>query len=307
MNAATQLHSPLADMERAFRLATRAPALLAVDGAEVAPDLPQRSVPLDELRQLLLHGQLSYAAKDRSLGLVASRAQSGDGLWMVGLAGLLMPGLKRVARRLRRAPGVEAAEVGPEVVIALLESISRVDPAGDRIAARLCWEVYRRAARALGVRRRTAWEPVWPTDRPPGSAVSSTNPEQVIARAVRAGAITVDDAELIARTRLESQRITDLAASLGLPAARLQKRRARAEARLTDMLRREAAGDISDAHRSHAGTPVAGGASAACTPGYRSRPGGRLAGLTVSPSDTRAWVGAAPTVSGGTVARTVAA
>jgi len=44
-------------MERAFRLATRAPALPAVDGAEVASDLPERSVPLDELRQLLLHGQ----------------------------------------------------------------------------------------------------------------------------------------------------------------------------------------------------------------------------------------------------------
>ena len=62
MNAATQLHSPLADMERAFRLATRAPALLAVDGAEVASDLPERSVPLDELRQLLLHGQARKTA-----------------------------------------------------------------------------------------------------------------------------------------------------------------------------------------------------------------------------------------------------
>jgi hypothetical protein len=43
-------------------LATRAPALLAVDGAEVASDLPERSVPLDELRQLLLHGQARKTA-----------------------------------------------------------------------------------------------------------------------------------------------------------------------------------------------------------------------------------------------------
>jgi hypothetical protein len=301
MNPPTQLHSPLADMERAFRLATRAPALLAIDGTAVASDLPGRSVPLDELRRLLLHGELSYATKDRSLGLVASRAQSGDGLWTVGLAGLLMPGLKRVARRLRSAPEVEAAEVGPEVVIALLESISHVDPGGERIAARLCWEVYRRAARALDVRRRPAREPVWPVDQLPGCAVSSTNPEEVIARAVRAGALTVDDAELIARTRLECQRITDLAASLGLPAARLQKRRVRAEARLTDMLRREAAGDISDAHRVRAGPLSRAPSSGASFSRYRSRPGGRLPGLTASPSDVYAWVQMAATAGGAPV------
>jgi hypothetical protein len=301
MNPPTQLHSPLADMERAFRLATRAPALLAIDGTAVASDLPGRSVPLDELRRLLLHGELSYATKDRCLGLVASRAQSGDGLWTVGLAGLLMPGLKRVARRLRSAPGVEAAEVGPEVVIALLESISHVDPGGERIAARLCWEVYRRAARALDVRRRPAREPVWPVDQLPGCAVSSTNPEEVIARAVRAGALTVDDAELIARTRLECQRITDLAASLGLPAARLQKRRVRAEARLTDMLRREAAGDISDAHRVRASPLSRAPSSGASFSPYRSRPGGRLPGLTASPSDVYAWVQMAATAGGAPV------
>jgi hypothetical protein len=68
MNTATQLHSHLADMERAFRLATRAPALLAVDGAEVASDLPERSVPLDELRQLLLHGPKSTRAAQKTAG-----------------------------------------------------------------------------------------------------------------------------------------------------------------------------------------------------------------------------------------------
>ena len=306
MDPPTQLQSPLADMERAFRLATRAPALLSVDGAAVGAGLPQRLVPLDELRLLLLHAPLSYATRDGAIGLVASRAQSGDGLWVVGLAGLLMPGLKRVTRRLRKAPAIEAAEVGPEVVIALLEAIPRVDPAGDRIAARLCWEVYRRAARTLGVRRRTTWEPAWPSDRLPGSAVSSTNPEEVIARAVRAGAITIEDAELIALTRIECRRITDLAATLALPAARLQKRRERAEARLTELLRREAAGEISDAHRFRPVSPVAD--DAATTPaGYRSRPGGRLAGLTMSRADARAWVALAPTASRAMFARTVAA
>jgi DNA-directed RNA polymerase specialized sigma24 family protein len=309
MNPPEQLHSPLAEMERAFQLATRPPALLALDGAVIGCDLPSGPLPLDELRRLLLHGHLSYAIKDRALGLVAWRAQTGDDLWKVGLAGLLMPGLKRVARRLRRTPGVDPAEVGPEVVVALLEAIAEVDPARERLATRLCWATYRRAARALGVRRRTAWEPVWPMDRPPGSAVPSTNPEEVIARAFKAGVITVDDAELIAQTRLEGQRVIDVAASLAVPASRLQKRRERAESRLTEFLHRElaqATGDVSYGHRSHTGPPSAQRGASVNPAGYRSRPGGRLAGLSVSPSDAMAWAAAAPT-DGGVFARMAAA
>jgi DNA-directed RNA polymerase specialized sigma24 family protein len=308
MNPPTQLYSPLADMERAFQLATLPPALLALDGAAIGCDLPSGPLPLDELRRLLLHGHLSYATKDRALGLVAARAQTGDDLWKVGLAGLLMPGLKRVARRLRRAPGVDPAEVGPEVVVALLEAIAQVDPARERLAARLCWATYRRAARALGVRRRTAWEPVWPMDKPPGSAVPSTNPEEVIARALKAGVITVDDAELIAQTRLEGQRVVDVAASLAVPASRLQKRRERAESRLTEFLHGElaqATGDVSDARRSRTGLPSGRGARVNPA-GYRSRPGGRLSGLSVSPSDAMAWA-AAVLSAGGVFARMAAA
>lgn len=303
----TQLHSPLADIERTFRSATRAPTGLVLEGANVSSDLPPRPVPLDELRQLLLHGELSYETKDRVLGVVASRAQAGDELWTVGLAGLLMPGLKRVARRLRQTPGVDPAEVGPEVVVALLESIARVDPAGERLAARVCWDVYRGAARALGVRRGVAREPGWPMDRPPGSAVPSTNPEQVIARGVRAGVITVDDAELIARTRIEGQRITDVAASLALPSARLQKRRVRAEARLTALLRREATDGISDDHRARIAIRSAGPGFSTGLPRYRSRPGGRLPGLVVSPSDAAAWSSAASASAGSASARMAAA
>jgi hypothetical protein len=307
MDALTQLHSPLADIERSFRSATRAPALLALDAAEISCDLPPGLLPLDELRQLLLHGGLTYAAKDRALGLVASRARTCGELWILGLAGVLMPGLKRVARRLRRTPGVDPAEVGPEVVIALLEAIARVDPAGERLAARLCWEVYRRAARALGVRRGAMRDPVWPTDRPPGSAVPSSNPEEVIARAVRVGVITMDDAELIALTRLEGQRITDLAASLSLPASRLQKRRERAEARLIGLLLREAGGGVSDTHRPPGGTPRSPGGSSPSPSSYRSRPGGRLRGLTASPSDVYAWAQMAPTTAGSSFGRMAAA
>ncbi len=146
-------------------------------------------------------------------------------------------------------------------------------------------------------------------DRPPGSAVPSTNPEEVIARALKAGVITVDDAELIAQTRLEGQRVIDVAATLAVPASRLQKRRERAESRLTEFLHRELAegtGDVSHAHRSHTGASSGHRGATVNPTGYRSRPGGRLAGLSVSPSDAVAWADAIPT-AGAVFARMAAA
>jgi DNA-directed RNA polymerase specialized sigma24 family protein len=237
----------LADLEAAFRQATRGPAVLAVDGGQVADDLPARQIPLDEMRRLLLHGRVSFETKDRVLGLVAGRAQSGDEAWVVALAGLLMPGLKRVARRLRRIEGVDAHEVGSAVVVGLLEALAHLDPHRDRIAASVCWEVYRRAHRAVAPRERS---PLPLSEHVARPTVSGAHPEEVLARAVRAGVLTPDDAELIAATRLERRPVSDLALSLGLPRPRLAKRRLRAEARIAELLRREAAGTVSDAHRS---------------------------------------------------------
>jgi hypothetical protein len=146
-------------------------------------------------------------------------------------------------------------------------------------------------------------------DRPPGSAVPSTNPEEVIARALKAGVITVDDAELIAQTRLEGQRVIDVAASLAVPASRLQKRRERAESRLTEFLHSElaeATGDVSYGHRSRTGPPSGQRGASVNLAGYHSRPGGRLAGLIVSAPDAMEWAAAAPT-DGGVFARMAAA
>jgi DNA-directed RNA polymerase specialized sigma24 family protein len=239
--------SPLAYLEAAFRDASRGPRPLAIDGQRTADDLPPRQIPLEELRRLLLHGSLTFETKDRVLGQVAARAKAGDEAWVVAFAGLLMPGLKRVARRLRRTGGVDAQEVGSEVVIGLLEALAHLDPCRDRIAATVCWEVYRRAHRA--------------TAQPPGfelpisdslrdRSVLGLHPEEVLTRAVRAGVVTADEAELVALTRLEHHALSDLARSVGLPRPRLAKRRYRAEARIAELLRREAEGIASDAHRS---------------------------------------------------------
>jgi hypothetical protein len=81
---------------------------------------------------------------------------------------------------------------------------------------------------------------------PPASAVPDTNPEEVLTRAVRAGVVTPADAEVVALTRIEGNRLTDLAERIDLPFDRLQKRRSRAEARIAQLLECECRGDCCD-------------------------------------------------------------
>ena len=264
--------SPLADLEAAFRRAARGPCALAFDGQGIAGDLPARLIALDEMRRLLLRRGLAFETKDRVLGLVAARAQGGDDVWVVAFAGLLMPGLKRVARRLRRTGGVDAQEVGSEVVLGLLEALAHLDPGRDRIAASVCWEVYRRAYRAT-VQRDGCPLPL--SDHVAAPELIGLHPEEVLARAIRAGVLTPDDAELVASTRLELRSVSEVARTLGLPRPRLAKRRLRAEARVAELLRREAAGTASDAHRSWCAcavspTTAADGVGAA-VPRWRAR------------------------------------
>ena len=271
--------SPLAEIERAFRTACSPPRALALDGRHHGTDLPQRLIPLTELRGLLLHGGLSYETKDRVLGGVAERAQRRDDIWTIGFSGLLMPGLKRVGRRLRQLPGVDADEVGSEVVAALIGVLPGVDPRGERIAASVCWAVYRRSARALGVRRWRESETAWPPGTVAGAAVAATNPEEAITRAVHAGVITEDDAELIAVTRIEGARISELSLALGLPADRLQKRRIRAEARIAELLHVELT------RNSTAGVPAVSNPAVVPTRrsgNYRAQPQRRLPGSTAT-------------------------
>jgi hypothetical protein len=283
--------SPLADLERAFRQSTRGPAALAVDGLQLATDLPARPIPLDELRRLLLHGALSYETKDRVLGQIAARAQAGDDAWVVAFAGLLMPGLKRVARRLRRTGGVDAREVGSEVVVGLLEALAHLDPCRDRIAASVCWEVYRRAYRATA---QPDGEPLPISEHLERASLAGLHPEEIIARAVRAGVVTPDEAELVAATRIEHRAVSEVARSLGLPRSRLAKRRLRAEIRIAELLRREADGTASDTHRSWwpSDRPVDDSSKTeptACAHGWRPR--SRLDGGTTTAQATsvRFW------------------
>ena len=222
-------------LDDAFRLLGADPEPLTLDGGDVGQGLPARPIPLVELRSMLLHPATGFAAQDAALGVLVARAQRGGGGWMVGLAGVLLPGLRRTAGRLARDFPGNTGDLDSEVLAGFVEAVDGFDPSRGRVAARLLWAAYRRGDRlrrrelAERTRRAAGWRSM-PPPAPWG------HPDLVLGRAVAAGVLSVEEAELISATRIGGARLPELAAAAGTAADTVRHRRRRAEWRLVAWL-----------------------------------------------------------------------
>jgi hypothetical protein len=241
-DAAGEYHpGPLEEVAAAFRLLTSGPRPLAVHAAGLAEGLPDRLVPLDEIRVLLLRPGVSTAARNKVWAELVRRARTGPAVWMVGLAGVALPGLTRAVGDLAASTGYRGdhRDLQTEVLTGFLQAVRGLDldDLDDvPLASRLMWAAFR-AGRALACadaawtgRRRDLDESWQPPPRPAG------HPDFVLAAAVRRGVITAADAQLIGASRLEGIPLSRLAAATGRRHDSLCRRRAKAEKRLTRAL-----------------------------------------------------------------------
>lgn len=211
------------------------PAPLALDGAALGGDLPARPLPLDELRTFLLRRSTAYPTRDRAMAELLRRAKS-EPAWLVGLAGVLLPGLRRIAGRVARDfPGNSTADVDAEILAGLVEAVRSIEPCSKRLAGRLLSVPWNRAkavrrAEVDYAGRKAPLSGSTPPERPWG------HPDLVLARAVAADTITDEEAELIGATRVGDASLDALAAEWGIPYGTLRRRRYRAECRLVRWL-----------------------------------------------------------------------
>jgi DNA-directed RNA polymerase specialized sigma24 family protein len=230
---------PLRVLDRSFRLLVCDPAPLTLDGAAVGHGLPARPVSLEELRTLLLHPSMSFAARDAALTWLIARAQAEGGAWLVGLAGVLLPGIGRRVYPLCRAYPRLAHDLEAEALAGLLQAVKGWSCGKDRVATRLVWAAARAShkllRRELAVAEREAAVGL-ELDAPARPAIRG---ELVLDEAVAAGVVSQRDAELIAATRLEDVPVRELGERWGVGYEALRKRRQRAEASLADWLREQ--------------------------------------------------------------------
>ncbi len=227
-------------IEYRFRLLHAGPQPLSVDGRALGHGLPRRPIPLPELSAILMHPSCDFATRDRVWRLLITNARTGGETWVVGAVGVALPGLRNAAARLARtATGDVQAALVTEFVAALI-TVPLDEP---RVVSRLLDTASSAARAAL-----RASEPAASGEAnfAPGSALPPPpygHPDLVLARAVAAGVISAEEADLIGTTYLENVSVAEYADRAGVSRWTVYKRRKAAEARLVDAI---ASGTLSD-------------------------------------------------------------
>ena len=227
---------PFEVLDRSFQLLVGEPAPLALDGFAV-DGLPNRPIPLDELRSMLLHPSVGFDTRDTALTWLVGRAQAEGGAWLVGLAGVLLPGIGRRVYPLCRAFPRLAHDLEAEALAGLLQAVRAWRCGQDRVATRLVWAAARAAHRLLGREAAVGEREVSVGLDLEAPARLASHGELVLDQAVAAGVVSRVDAELIAATRVEEVPLRLLAGRWGAGYEAFRKRRQRAEAALVGWLR----------------------------------------------------------------------
>jgi len=220
------------ELEAAFGLLSTGWAPLGVQGRAVAAQWPDRLISVGELRARLLHPACPYPTRDRVLNTVLHLARTEDDPWLLVLVGLLLPGLRRSARTLLLAnPGL-AADLEAEMFTGLLTAIRTGPAIRARPGAELIWAARRAADRLRQAERGFAEL----GELPPAPSHRGGHPDHVLARAVAAGVLAADDAELIAATRLGQLSLHSAAELRAVSYQSAHRRRSRAELTLSEWL-----------------------------------------------------------------------
>lgn len=227
--------SPLGAVQRAFELLAIPPTTVTFDG-HLIEGLPDRSIPLDEMAQLLIHDTTPREVRDAVWRDVVHRARSNGPTWVLATVGLAMPGLRRRAGRLAAGWQGDTADLDAELLAGFLDRLSTIDLDAPNICARLIDAGARAARRARdsvqdndAIRVQDAWGP--PPPRP------WDHPDWVLTRALRAAVIDPEECLLISATRLDDVPLRVAADELGISIELAAAWRRAGELRLLDALR----------------------------------------------------------------------
>jgi len=233
-SAAAPEDSPLTAARRAFEMLTSGSAPLAIDGRPY-PGLPDRPIPLDELRRLLMRATCPPTTHDLLWRALVTRSRQGGAVWTIGCVGVARPALATVTGQLCARYAGDRLDVHAAVLCGFLDALAGIDLTRPKILARLRWSAYR-AGYAVVREKLDAPTPCaigFGSAPPP---VVSGHPDFVLADAVTAGVITADEADLIGDTRLEQTPLRVWAADRDRSYEAVRKARQRAEARLVEFL-----------------------------------------------------------------------
>jgi len=235
MSARSWPSSPLAAAYRAFTLLVQPPTPIGFDGRGFE-GLPDEILPLERLRAVLLSPQTSVEVRDAVWRELVIRARRDGPSWVVAAVGIAMPGLRHGAGLLATGSRGDTRDLDAELLTGFLERLTTIDLQPPRVVGRLIDAGLRAARKARDAESDAQLvhtdavgpiAPIHPWD----------HPDLVLARAVAAGVIDADEANLIAVTRLEHDTLAVAAARIGISASVASSWRLKAERRLLEAIR----------------------------------------------------------------------
>ncbi|MCQ4081845.1 hypothetical protein NGB36_14815 [Streptomyces sp. RB6PN25] len=254
--------SPLQALEESFLALSAAPCPLTLPAHLVYEAPEQSTLIVDQVRTRLAHPATAPGLREQTWREVVRRAQQLGWPWDTVAVAMTIPVLRRMLAHLARPSHLERAEVEQEALAAVATAVHTVDAGAADVGRELFSAANRAVYRlAYAARRQAAQEteplaqeaeprsvhPAWLAESagPAGyrqaeqliDTEGDIDEYAVLARAVQARAVDVDEARLIARTRLEGEPMQRLAAERGVSARQLYRHRAAAEQHLTAYLK----------------------------------------------------------------------
>jgi hypothetical protein len=273
---------PLDNARTAFDWLVTGPAPMSLDG-RLFPGLPDRRVPLDEVRAVLCDSRLPLSEVDQVWTYLVTRSRELGGSWTVACVGMALPALFAVAADLCTRYADDWRDIHGAVLVGFLSELATMDLTRPGVL----WRLRCAALRAGHICVREALDRPPPSDEDFHSSEPTPpwgHPDFVLARAVAENAITEDEAELIGSTRLEDYTLEAASTDTGISISALQRARAHAEARLLEWLREQAAHEDSGDPEQHTVATEALNNAAITTAADHIRPTHRSRSVSTAPA-----------------------
>ena len=224
-----------------FEVLRRALTVLTTGPSQ--PTLPTASVEgidaaeLTAAQVLTLLREGPQEATDGLWHRVFAHARSDEATWTVIAAGAMLPPMVTACSRYVRVPEQQIPDVESELLTALLEQV-RCIPAGVAGVQRRLWSAVANTANRCSYRQERDRCALAARDvrRVAAHRSGGRGPVTVLAEAVAAGVVSAVEADLVARTRLERQPLSQVAADLRLSYITARRWRKAAEERLASLL-----------------------------------------------------------------------
>src|SRR6266540_5412164 len=139
--------SPLDILETTFRLLATGPHPLALDRSAVG--LRAGPIGLRDLRAMVFHSATSASVQRAVLVELVGRARRHRGAWVVGLVGVLLPGLAQPAGPTAGHAG-STTDLDATMLAGLLAQLDASQGRSEEVAERLLWTVVRAPAEPAG-------------------------------------------------------------------------------------------------------------------------------------------------------------